>query len=58
MPIGFILLLPLLFVAGMSLVDTTDGVAMLGAYSWAFLRPIRKLYYNFALTSVSVAVAL
>jgi high-affinity nickel-transport protein len=58
MPIGFILLLPLLFVAGMSLVDTTDGVAMLGAYSWAFLRPIRKLYYNVTITSVSVVVAL
>jgi len=58
MPIGFILLLPLLFVAGMSLVDTTDGVAMLGAYGWAFLRPIRKLYYNLTITSISVVVAL
>ncbi len=58
MPIGFILLLPLLFVAGMSLIDTTDGVAMLGAYGWAFLRPIRKLYYNLTITSISVVVAL
>ncbi len=58
MPIAFILLLPLLFVAGMSLVDTTDGVAMLGAYGWAFLRPIRKLYYNITITSISVIVAL
>ncbi len=58
MPIGYILLLPLLFVAGMSLVDTTDGVAMLGAYGWAFLRPIRKLYYNLTITSISVVVAL
>jgi high-affinity nickel-transport protein len=58
MPIALILLLPLLFVAGMSLVDTTDGVAMLGAYGWAFLRPLRKLYYNIAITSVSVVVAL
>jgi high-affinity nickel-transport protein len=58
MPIGFIVLLPLLFVAGMSLVDTTDGVAMLGAYGWAFLRPIRKLYYNLTITSISVVVAL
>lgn len=58
MPIGYILLLPLLFVAGMSLVDTTDGVAMLGAYGWAFLRPIRKLYYNVTITSFSVVVAL
>jgi high-affinity nickel-transport protein len=58
MPIGFILLLPLLFVAGMSLIDTTDGVAMLGAYGWAFLRPMRKLYYNITITSISVVVAL
>lgn len=58
MPIALILLLPLLFAAGMSLVDTTDGVAMLGAYGWAFLRPIRKLYYNIAITSISIVVAL
>jgi high-affinity nickel-transport protein len=58
MPIALILLLPLLFVAGMSLVDTTDGVAMLGAYGWAFLKPLRKLYYNITITSISVVVAL
>ena len=58
MPIGFILLLPVLFVAGMSLIDTTDGIAMLGAYGWAFLKPIRKLYYNMTITSISVLVAL
>ncbi|GAC1306359.1 MAG: HoxN/HupN/NixA family nickel/cobalt transporter [Vulcanimicrobiaceae bacterium] len=58
MPIGFILLLPLIFAAGMSLVDTTDGVAMLGAYGWAFLKPIRKLYYNITITSISIVVAL
>ncbi len=58
MPIAYILLLPLLFVAGMSLVDTTDGVAMLGAYGWAFVKPFRKLYYNIAITSISVVVAL
>jgi high-affinity nickel-transport protein len=58
MPIALILLLPLLFVAGMSLVDTTDGVAMLGAYGWAFLRPMRKLYYNITITTISVVVAL
>ena len=58
MPIGLILLLPLLFVAGMSLIDTTDGVVMLGAYGWAFLRPLRKLYYNMTITSISVIVAL
>lgn len=58
MPIGYILLLPLLFAAGMSLIDTTDGVAMLGAYGWAFVKPIRKLYYNIAITSISIVVAL
>jgi len=58
MPIGYILLLPMLFVAGMSLVDTTDGVAMLGAYGWAFLKPIRKLYYNITITAVSILIAL
>ena len=49
---------PLLFTAGMSLVDTTDGIMMLGAYGWAFVKPIRKLYYNLTITLVSVAVAL
>jgi nickel/cobalt transporter (NiCoT) family protein len=58
MPVWFILLLPLLFVAGMSLVDTTDGVAMLGAYGWAYIRPVRKLYYNMNITLISVLVAL
>ncbi|TCG02831.1 hypothetical protein BZM27_52945, partial [Paraburkholderia steynii] len=46
-----------MFAAGMSLVDTTDGVLMLGAYEWAFVRPIRKLYYNVVITLVSVLVA-
>ena len=41
----------------MSLVDTTDGILMLGAYEWAFVRPIRKLYYNLTITLVSVLVA-
>ena len=58
MPVWFILLLPLLFVAGMSLVDTTDGVAMLGAYGWAYIRPVRKLYYNMNITLISVIIAL
>lgn len=58
MPVWFILLLPLLFVAGMSLADTTDGVAMLGAYGWAYVRPVRKLYYNMNLTLMSVIIAL
>src|SRR5579864_1148814 len=58
MPVYLILLLPLLFVAGMSLVDTTDGIAMLGAYGWAYVRPVRKLYYNMNITLISVLVAL
>jgi high-affinity nickel-transport protein len=41
----------------MSLLDTTDGVLMLGAYGWAFTKPIRKLYYNLTITFVSVVVA-
>ena len=47
-----------LFMAGMTLIDRTDGVLMVGAYGWAFIKPIRKLYYNLAVTFVSVAVAL
>ncbi|HEX6816950.1 MAG TPA: HoxN/HupN/NixA family nickel/cobalt transporter [Ktedonobacterales bacterium] len=51
-------LLPLLFTAGMTLADTTDGVTMLGAYGWAFVKPIRKLFYNMTITLISVLVAL
>jgi len=57
LPIWSIMVFPALFTAGMSLVDTTDGVLMLGAYGWAFNKPIRKLYYNLTITSVSVLVA-
>jgi high-affinity nickel-transport protein len=53
-----ILVFPALFAAGMSLIDTTDNILMLGAYGWAFVKPIRKLYYNLTITSVSVVVAL
>lgn len=53
-----ILVFPALFTAGMSLVDTTDGVLMVRAYGWAFVKPIRKLYYNMTITLVSVIVAL
>jgi nickel/cobalt transporter (NiCoT) family protein len=53
-----VMVFPALFTAGMSLVDTTDGVLMLGAYGWAFARPIRKLYYNLTITAVSVLLAL
>ena len=52
-----ILVFPALFTAGMSFMDTSDGVLMTGAYGWAFVRPIRKLYYNLTITSVSVIVA-
>jgi high-affinity nickel-transport protein len=55
---GAILVFPVLFAAGMSLIDTTDNILMLGAYGWAFVKPIRKLYYNMTITSVSVLVAL
>lgn len=57
-PFYVIMLLPLLFTAGMSLADTTDGVMMLGAYGWAFVKPIRKLFYNMSITLISVLVAL
>jgi nickel/cobalt transporter (NiCoT) family protein len=53
-----ILVFPALFTAGMSLVDTTDNILMLGAYGWAFVKPIRKLFYNMTITAVSVVVAL
>jgi high-affinity nickel-transport protein len=53
-----ILVFPMLFAAGMSLIDTTDNILMLGAYGWAFVKPIRKLYYNMTITLVSVIVAL
>jgi high-affinity nickel-transport protein len=49
---------PALFTAGMTLIDTTDGILMVGAYGWAFIKPIRKLYYNLTITFVSVVVAL
>ncbi|MBS0519086.1 MAG: HoxN/HupN/NixA family nickel/cobalt transporter [Proteobacteria bacterium] len=53
-----IMVFPALFAAGMSLLDTTDGVLMLGAYNWAFVKPMRKLYYNLTITFVSVVIAL
>ena len=58
LPLWSILVFPALFAAGMSLVDTTDNMLMLGAYGWAFVKPIRKLYYNMTITLVSVVVAL
>jgi nickel/cobalt transporter (NiCoT) family protein len=56
-PIWAVLILPLLFTCGMVLSDTTDGFAMRYAYGWAFLKPIRKIYYNLTLTIISVLVA-
>ena len=56
-PVWSIMVFPALFAAGMSLVDTTDGILMLGAYDWAFIKPIRKLYYNMMITLVSVLMA-
>jgi nickel/cobalt transporter (NiCoT) family protein len=56
--VGAMAVFPVLFTAGMTLVDTTDGILMVGAYGWAFLKPIRKLYYNLTITFVSVIVAL
>jgi high-affinity nickel-transport protein len=51
-----ILALPILFMAGMTLMDTTDGVFMNVAYGWAFFNPVRKVYYNLAITGLSVAI--
>ena len=53
-----IMVFPALFAVGMSLIDTTDGILMLGAYDWAFAKPIRKLYYNLTITLVSIVVAI
>ncbi len=53
-----ILCLPVLFAAGMCLFDTIDGTFMNFAYGWAFSKPVRKVYYNITITSLSVAVAL
>jgi nickel/cobalt transporter (NiCoT) family protein len=53
-----ILVFPALFTVGMSLIDTADGLVMLGAYGWAFAKPVRRLYYNLTITFISVAVAI
>jgi nickel/cobalt transporter (NiCoT) family protein len=52
-----VIVLPVLFTAGMTLVDSADGMIMAGAYNWAFINPVRKLYYNLTITFVSVVVA-
>jgi high-affinity nickel-transport protein len=56
-PLYYILVLPLMFTCGMVLVDTTDGLLMRVAYGWAFLHPLRKVYYNLTVTIISVMVA-
>jgi high-affinity nickel-transport protein len=58
LPFYAILVLPILFAAGMCLADTVDGVFMNAAYGWAFAKPVRKIFYNLTITSISVAVAL
>jgi high-affinity nickel-transport protein len=58
LPFYAILCLPILFAAGMSLLDTIDGAFMNFAYGWAFAKPVRKVYYNITITGLSVAVAL
>ena len=58
LPLWAVLTLPVLFAAGMSLLDTLDGAFMTVAYDWAFSRPVRKVYYNLTITSLTVAVAL
>jgi nickel/cobalt transporter (NiCoT) family protein len=58
LPVYAILVLPVLFAAGMCLMDTIDGVLMNGAYGWALRKPVRKVYYNLTITAISVAVAL
>ena len=57
-PVAAVLALPLLFAAGMSALDTTDGVLMAKAYDWAFVNPLRKIFYNITITSLSIVVAL
>ncbi len=56
-PIWMVLILPVMFTLGMVLVDTTDGVTMCVAYGWAFVKPLRKIYYNLTITVISVLVA-
>jgi high-affinity nickel-transport protein len=57
MSFATVMIFPALFTAGMTLIDTTDSVLMVGAYGWAFLNPIRKIWYNLTITAVSVLVA-
>jgi nickel/cobalt transporter (NiCoT) family protein len=58
LPTSAVLSLPILFAAGMTMMDTTDGVLMSKAYDWAFLNPLRKIFYNITTTGLSIVVAL
>jgi len=58
LPLGAVLCLPVVFAAGMSLMDTADGVLMCGAYGWALNNPLKKVFYNLTVTGLSAAVAL
>jgi nickel/cobalt transporter (NiCoT) family protein len=58
MSFATVMIFPALFAAGMTLVDTSDSVLMVGAYGWAFLNPIRKIWYNLTITAISAAVAM
>ena len=58
LPFYAVLVLPILFAAGMCLADTVDGVFMNAAYSWAFAKPVRKVFYNITITAISVVAAL
>nr|WP_250635730.1 hypothetical protein [Pseudomonas versuta] len=53
-----IMVFPVLFAVGMALIDSLDNFVMIGAYGWAFSKPVRKLYYNITITAASVVVAL
>jgi nickel/cobalt transporter (NiCoT) family protein len=58
LPVPAVASLPILFAAGMTLMDTTDGILMSKAYNWALVNPLRRIFYNVTITSLSVAVAL
>ena len=58
MSVATVMIFPVLFTAAMTLVDTADSALMVGAYGWAFLNPIRKIWYNLTITAISVVIAL
>ena len=58
LPIWTVMVFPALFTAGMSLMDTTDSTVMAKVYGWAFVHPLRKIWYNLTITATSVAIAL